>query len=56
MNAPLRGIVAYPLTPFTDSGRVDEALLGRIVDDMVGAVVKVGLEYLLMAVWRVGRA
>jgi 4-hydroxy-tetrahydrodipicolinate synthase len=27
MSAPLRGIVAYPITPFTDSGRVDERLL-----------------------------
>ena len=27
MNAPLRGIVAYPITPFTNSGRVDEALM-----------------------------
>ena len=39
MNTPLRGIVAYPITPFTDSGRVDEALLGRIVEDMVTAGV-----------------
>lgn len=39
MSAPLRGIVAYPITPFTTSGRVDEALLGRIVDDMVNAGV-----------------
>jgi 4-hydroxy-tetrahydrodipicolinate synthase len=39
MNAPLHGIVAYPITPFTASGRVDEALLGRIVDDMVKAGV-----------------
>ncbi len=39
MNAPLKGIVAYPITPFTTSGRVDEALLGRIVDDMVKAGV-----------------
>jgi 4-hydroxy-tetrahydrodipicolinate synthase len=39
MKAPLRGIVAYPITPFTASGRVDEALLGRIVDDMVAGGV-----------------
>ncbi|MGN6106920.1 MAG: dihydrodipicolinate synthase family protein [Kofleriaceae bacterium] len=39
MSAPLRGIVAYPITPFTTSGRVDEALLGRIVEDMVNAGV-----------------
>ncbi|NNB88458.1 dihydrodipicolinate synthase family protein [Corallococcus exiguus] len=34
----LQGIVAYPITPFT-GGRVDEVLLGRIVDDMVKAGV-----------------
>ncbi|MDC0718342.1 dihydrodipicolinate synthase family protein [Nannocystis bainbridge] len=39
MSAPLRGIVAYPITPFTDSGRVDERLLTRIVDDMLAAGV-----------------
>ena len=39
MSAPLRGIVAYPITPFTASGRIDEALLGRIVEDMVSAGV-----------------
>jgi 4-hydroxy-tetrahydrodipicolinate synthase len=35
MSAQLRGIVAYPITPFTPTGRVDETLLGKIVDDMV---------------------
>ena len=35
MSAPLHGIVAYPITPFTRSNRVDEALLGRLVEDMV---------------------
>ncbi len=39
MSAPLRGIVAYPITPFTDAGRVDEPLLERIVDDMLAAGV-----------------
>lgn len=39
MSAKLHGIVAYPITPFTSSGRVDEALLNRIVDDMVKAGV-----------------
>ncbi|PCC69203.1 4-hydroxy-tetrahydrodipicolinate synthase [Nannocystis exedens] len=39
MNASLRGIVAYPITPFTDAGRVDERLLARIVDDMLAAGV-----------------
>ncbi|RYZ11089.1 MAG: dihydrodipicolinate synthase family protein, partial [Myxococcaceae bacterium] len=34
----LRGIVSYPITPFTE-GRVDEVLLGRLVEDMVGAGV-----------------
>lgn len=35
----MNGIVAYPITPFTTSNRVDEKLLGRIVDDMVKAGV-----------------
>jgi 4-hydroxy-tetrahydrodipicolinate synthase len=35
MRAPIRGIVAYPITPFTDAGRVDEELLGAIVEVMV---------------------
>ncbi|WP_437335832.1 dihydrodipicolinate synthase family protein [Sorangium sp. So ce394] len=39
MTSPLRGIVAYPITPFTEAGRVDEQLLGRIVDDMLAAGV-----------------
>ncbi|MFZ6184247.1 dihydrodipicolinate synthase family protein [Nannocystis pusilla] len=39
MNAPLRGIIAYPITPFTEGGRVDEPLLARIVDDMLAAGV-----------------
>lgn len=39
MSALLRGIVAYPITPFTSTGRVDEALLNKIVDDMVKAGV-----------------
>ncbi|WP_438028551.1 dihydrodipicolinate synthase family protein [Sorangium sp. So ce233] len=39
MTASLRGIVAYPITPFTEAGRVDEQLLGRIVDDMLAAGV-----------------
>ncbi|GEL74531.1 dihydrodipicolinate synthase family protein [Myxococcus virescens] len=39
MSALLRGIVAYPITPFTSKGRVDEVLLGKIVDDMVKAGV-----------------
>ena len=39
MTAPLHGIVAYPITPFTPSGRVDEKLLVRVVDDMVKAGV-----------------
>ncbi|WP_437938674.1 dihydrodipicolinate synthase family protein [Sorangium sp. So ce341] len=39
MTSPLRGIVAYPITPFTEGGRVDEQLLGRIVDDMLAAGV-----------------
>ncbi|ABF89325.1 dihydrodipicolinate synthase family protein [Myxococcus xanthus DK 1622] len=39
MSALLRGIVAYPITPFTSTGRVDEVLLGKIVDDMVKAGV-----------------
>ncbi|CAM3092116.1 dihydrodipicolinate synthase family protein [Corallococcus sp. ZKHCc1 1396] len=34
----LRGIVSYPITPFA-GGRVDEVLLGRLVEDMVGAGV-----------------
>ncbi|WP_437486297.1 dihydrodipicolinate synthase family protein [Sorangium sp. So ce1014] len=39
MTSSLRGIVAYPITPFTEAGRVDERLLGRIVDDMLAAGV-----------------
>ncbi|WP_437959447.1 dihydrodipicolinate synthase family protein [Sorangium sp. So ce119] len=39
MTSSLRGIVAYPITPFTEAGRVDEQLLGRIVDDMLAAGV-----------------
>ncbi|KYG07646.1 dihydrodipicolinate synthase family protein [Sorangium cellulosum] len=39
MTSPLRGIVAYPITPFTEAGRVDAQLLGRIVDDMLAAGV-----------------
>ncbi|WP_437578065.1 dihydrodipicolinate synthase family protein [Sorangium sp. So ce887] len=39
MTSSLRGIVAYPITPFTEGGRVDERLLGRIVDDMLAAGV-----------------
>ncbi|WP_095978804.1 dihydrodipicolinate synthase family protein [Melittangium boletus] len=39
MNAPLRGIVAYPITPFTESGRVDDHLLGDIVEKMIQAGV-----------------
>lgn len=39
MSALLRGIVAYPITPFTPGGRVDERLLGGLVDDMVNAGV-----------------
>ncbi|XXT23849.1 dihydrodipicolinate synthase family protein [Sorangium sp. So ce429] len=39
MTSSLRGIVAYPITPFTEAGRVDEPLLGRIVDGMLAAGV-----------------
>ncbi|MGK3982523.1 dihydrodipicolinate synthase family protein [Sorangium sp. So ce136] len=39
MTSSLRGIVAYPITPFTEAGRVDEQLLGRIVDGMLAAGV-----------------
>ncbi|MBZ5708703.1 dihydrodipicolinate synthase family protein [Nannocystis pusilla] len=39
MSAPLRGIVAYPITPFTAAGRVDERLLAKLVDDMLAAGV-----------------
>ncbi len=39
MTSSLRGIVAYPITPFTEAGRVDEQLLGRVVDDMLAAGV-----------------
>lgn len=35
----LRGIIAYPITPFTTTDRVDETLLGRLVGDMVDAGV-----------------
>lgn len=38
-KAPLRGIVAYPITPFSDRGSVDERLLGGIVEAMVKAGV-----------------
>jgi 4-hydroxy-tetrahydrodipicolinate synthase len=39
MSAPLHGIVAYPITPFTQEDRVDEVRLARIVDGMVSAGV-----------------
>lgn len=39
MTSSLRGIISYPITPFTEAGRVDEQLLGRIVDDMLAAGV-----------------
>ncbi|HTN83643.1 MAG TPA: dihydrodipicolinate synthase family protein [Sorangium sp.] len=39
MKPALHGIVAYPITPFTEAGRVDEQLLGRIVDGMLAAGV-----------------
>ncbi|WP_437978289.1 dihydrodipicolinate synthase family protein [Sorangium sp. So ce295] len=39
MTSSLRGIIAYPITPFTEAGRVDEQLLGRIVEDMLAAGV-----------------
>ncbi|HET9626234.1 MAG TPA: dihydrodipicolinate synthase family protein [Kofleriaceae bacterium] len=35
----LRGIIAYPITPFTSHGRVDEAVLGTIIDGMLRAGV-----------------
>lgn len=35
----LHGIIAYPITPFTPDGRVDEASLVEIVDDMIAAGV-----------------
>lgn len=39
MTSSLHGIIAYPITPFTEAGRIDEQLLGRIVDDMLAAGV-----------------
>lgn len=39
MAALLRGIVGYPITAFTPDGRVDESVLGEIVDRMLGARV-----------------
>jgi 4-hydroxy-tetrahydrodipicolinate synthase len=39
MTATLHGIVSYPITPFTESGRIDEKLLGEIVEGMVQAGV-----------------
>lgn len=38
-STTLRGIIAYPITPFSDAGRVNEDLLGSIVEKMVGAGV-----------------
>lgn len=38
-STTLKGIIAYPITPFTDAGRVNEDLLGSIVEKMVGAGV-----------------
>jgi 4-hydroxy-tetrahydrodipicolinate synthase len=38
-STTLQGIIAYPITPFTDTGRVNEELLGTIVERMVGAGV-----------------
>jgi 4-hydroxy-tetrahydrodipicolinate synthase len=38
-STTLKGIIAYPITPFTDTGRVNEELLGNIVEKMVGAGV-----------------
>ncbi|MEI9938475.1 MAG: dihydrodipicolinate synthase family protein [Pseudomonadota bacterium] len=39
MSETLQGIISYPITPFTEAGRVDEKLLGEIVDKMVEAGV-----------------
>jgi 4-hydroxy-tetrahydrodipicolinate synthase len=39
MTETLQGIISYPITPFTEAGRVDEKLLGEIVDKMVEAGV-----------------
>jgi 4-hydroxy-tetrahydrodipicolinate synthase len=39
MSALLHGIIAYPITPFTPTGRVDEVVLRNIVEGMVGAKV-----------------
>jgi 4-hydroxy-tetrahydrodipicolinate synthase len=39
MTETLQGIISYPITPFTEDGRVNEKLLGEIVDKMVEAGV-----------------
>jgi 4-hydroxy-tetrahydrodipicolinate synthase len=39
MTETLQGIISYPITPFTEAGRVDEKLLGELVDKMVEAGV-----------------
>ncbi len=39
MTETLQGIISYPITPFTEAGRVDEKLLAEIVDKMVEAGV-----------------
>ncbi|HEY3252793.1 MAG TPA: dihydrodipicolinate synthase family protein [Polyangiaceae bacterium] len=39
MTETLQGIISYPITPFTEAGRVDEKLLGEIVEKMVEAGV-----------------
>ena len=35
----LKGIVAYPITPMTAAGGVDESLLGTLVEHMIDAGV-----------------
>ena len=38
-NTPLKGIIAYPITPFTASGAVDLLKYNQLVERMVSAGV-----------------
>lgn len=39
MHTQFKGIIAYPVTPFTREGQVDVAMLERLIERMIGAGV-----------------
>ncbi len=39
MTEALQGIISYPITPFSEGGRIDEKLLGEVVENMIEAGV-----------------